>query len=123
LGITETEGMLGVALNLYDRGTRHLRVKVEIDLRTIAEAAGIGVFPGNHPTTSVGAAAAAHVCAVMPNLSVVGDFHAGACEWIEDDVVVVSPLRVEGRYVQVPEGPCLGMDLDESKISRYRIDA
>lgn len=90
-------------------------------LWSIADAAGIGIFPGNHPTTSIGAAAVAHLCAAWPELPIVGDFHAGACEWIEGDIVV-SPLRVEDAHVQVPRGPGLGMEIDEKKLEKYRLD-
>jgi muconate cycloisomerase len=44
----------------------------------IAEAVGIGIFPGNHPSTSVNVAAVAHLAAAWPGELLVGDFQTGA---------------------------------------------
>lgn len=43
---------------------------------------------------------------------------SGFPEWIADDVVT-PPLKIEGGYAEVPDGPGLGVELDEGKIERY----
>lgn len=43
---------------------------------------------------------------------------SGFPEWISDDVVT-PPLMIEGGYAEVPDGPGLGVDLDDDKIERY----
>ena len=43
---------------------------------------------------------------------------SGYPEWLKDDVVE-RPVMFEGGYVHVPEGPGLGVELDESKIRKY----
>lgn len=43
---------------------------------------------------------------------------SGYPEWISDDVVKPSLERTDG-YAEVPEGPGLGVELDEDKIKKY----
>jgi L-alanine-DL-glutamate epimerase-like enolase superfamily enzyme len=40
---------------------------------------------------------------------------------LEDDII--TPLhRIERGFMPVPEGPGLGVTVDEQKLARYRID-
>ena len=87
----------------------------------IADAAGIGIFPGNHPSTSVATASVAHLCAAWPALPVVGDFQTGLCDMLATDIAT-TPLCVEDGCVQIPAGPGLGIELDEDKLKRFRLD-
>lgn len=87
----------------------------------IAETVGIGIFPGNHPSTSVNVAAVAHLAAAWPGELLVGDFQTGADDMLGDDIVQV-PVRVVQGEVHVPEGPGLGVTLDEAKLAKYRVD-
>ena len=43
---------------------------------------------------------------------------SGYPEWIAD-YVVKTPLKMEGGYVHVPEGPGLGVELDPDKMEKY----
>lgn len=43
---------------------------------------------------------------------------SGFPEWIADDVVSPS-INLEGGFAEVPEGPGLGVELDDSKIEKY----
>ena len=39
---------------------------------------------------------------------------------LEDDII--SPLhRIEGGFMEVPEGPGLGVNVDEAKVAKYRV--
>ena len=89
-------------------------------LWAIADAAGIGIFPGNHPATSIATASVAHLCAAWPSLRLVGDFQAGACDMLGADVVK-SPIVVRDGFVIVPDGPGLGMELDPEKVRKFRV--
>jgi L-alanine-DL-glutamate epimerase-like enolase superfamily enzyme len=64
--------------------------------------------------SSLASAAAVHVAAVAPDiawgLTVTG---AGLAE-----DVAVKPLRIDGGYVDVPEQPGLGIDIDERRMRR-----
>jgi L-alanine-DL-glutamate epimerase-like enolase superfamily enzyme len=90
-------------------------------LWTIAHAAGIAPLAGNHPTTSVAATAMAHLCAAWPWDLPIGEFSNGPTDVLADDVVV-EPMRLENGTVIVPEGPGLGVELDEKKLALYRAD-
>jgi L-alanine-DL-glutamate epimerase-like enolase superfamily enzyme len=89
-------------------------------LWTVADAAEIGIFPGNHPCTSIAASSVTHLCASWPELRIVGDFQAGPCDMLSSDIVK-NPLVVENGYVKVPEGPGLGMELDDYKVGQFRL--
>jgi muconate cycloisomerase len=90
-------------------------------LWTIAHAAGIAALPGNHPTTSLAAAAMAHLCAAWPWPVPVGEFSNGPTDVLADDIVT-EPMRLDDGAVSVPAGPGFGIDLDETKIQHYRAD-
>lgn len=87
----------------------------------IAETVGIGIFPGNHPSTSLNVAAVAHLAAAWPGELLVGDFQTGADDMLGDDIVQ-EPVRVADGKVQIPKGPGLGVELDGAKLTRYRVD-
>jgi len=87
----------------------------------LAETVGIGIFPGNHPSTSVNVAAVAHLAASWPGELLVGDFQTGADDMLGDDIVQ-APVRVSAGKVHVPQGPGLGVALDEAKLAKYRVD-
>lgn len=87
----------------------------------LADAGSIRIFPGNHPTTSVGCAAVTHLAASWSGDLMVGDYQ-NAIDGVLLDDIVTEPLRVENGHVYIPEGPGLGVELDEDKIRMYRVD-
>jgi L-alanine-DL-glutamate epimerase-like enolase superfamily enzyme len=91
-------------------------------LWALARAAGIQIFPGNHPSTSVSVASVAHLCAAWPDKLLVGDFQTGLCSMLATDVVQ-TPICVKDGWLTIPEGPGLGVELDEDQLTRLRVDA
>jgi muconate cycloisomerase len=87
----------------------------------IAEAAGMRIYPGNHPSVSVATAGVAHLAAAWPGQLSDGTFAYGVSGDLAEDVVT-EPISPRGNMVHVPEGPGLGLTLDEGKISRLRVD-
>jgi muconate cycloisomerase len=87
----------------------------------IAHASGIGIFPGNHPSTGINVAAVAHLAAAAPYRLLVGDFQTGCVDMIAEDILA-EPIRVESGKLQVPRGPGFGVEIDPDKLARYRID-
>lgn len=62
-------------------------------------------------------AAMLHVVASTPNFPLAND-----CTYygLEDDII--APLhRIERGYMAVPEGPGLGVNVDEAKVAKYRV--
>lgn len=88
-------------------------------LWTLAETLGIGIFPGNHPSTGINVAAVAHLAAAWPGELLVGDFQTGLHDMIAEDILE-EPVRVAGGRVTVPTGPGFGVKLDEAKLRKYR---
>jgi L-alanine-DL-glutamate epimerase-like enolase superfamily enzyme len=83
----------------------------------LAEAAKVPcVFHCSHDL-GLKTAAMLHVVASTPNFPLAND-----CTYygLEDDVI--APLhRIDRGFMEVPEGPGLGVNVDEAKLARYRI--
>jgi muconate cycloisomerase len=90
-------------------------------LRTAAvgEAAGIGLYGGTMLEGSVGSIAAAHVFAACPQLRWGTELFGPLL--LKDDVVVQRP-QYRDFELHLPQGPGLGLQLDEDKLAFYRRD-
>ena len=58
-----------------------------------------------------------HVVASSPGFTLAND-----CTYygLEDDII--NPVfRIEGGHLNVPEGPGLGVTIDEAKLAKYRV--
>lgn len=89
-------------------------------LWTIAAAAGMRIFPGNHPSTSIATASVLHLAAAWPGPLLEGPFSVGLT--VFDGDVVTEPLTMQGPEVLLPKGPGLGVTLDEDRIRHLRVD-
>lgn len=88
-------------------------------IAAIAQAANIPLYAGNQPSSSVGAAAAAHFYAATPNV-IAGDYNIGPGGWLDGDIVK-KPLRLKECFAVVPDGTGIGVELDEKKLSKYTV--
>ena len=86
----------------------------------IADAAGLRIFPGNHPGTSIATVAVAHLATAWPGELLDGPFTVGLSALGED--IVTEPVRLDGGAVRVTDAPGLGVTLDEEKIRRLRAE-
>jgi L-Ala-D/L-Glu epimerase len=83
----------------------------------LCEAAGVPcVFHCAHDL-GLKTAAMLHVVASSPGFTLAND-----CTYygLEDDVIT-APHRIEHGFMAVPEGPGLGVTVDEAKLARYRV--
>jgi len=87
----------------------------------LAAAAGMRIFPGNHPSTSIATAAVAHLCGAWPGPLMEGPFAVGRCGSLATDIVT-TPIVPENGEIAVPAGPGLGMELDMDRIAALRVD-
>lgn len=87
----------------------------------IGSAAGMRIFPGNHPGASVTTASALHLATAWPGPLLEGPFAVGVNEILAEDIIT-EPIRREGKHMFAPERPGLGVDLDEDKIRHFRVD-
>jgi muconate cycloisomerase len=90
-------------------------------IAAIAQAAGLPIYPGGQPGTSVGSATAAHFYAATWNVTIGGDFHVGAAGWLADDIVH-TPIRIADGHAFIPDGgPGIGVELDPLKLEKYAV--
>jgi L-Ala-D/L-Glu epimerase len=66
----------------------------------------------------VSLSAAAHIISAYSRVITHKCELSGFPEWLKDDVVE-TPIMFEAGHVYVPEGPGLGVELDESKLGKY----
>jgi muconate cycloisomerase len=85
----------------------------------IAEAAGIGLYGGTMLECAVGTAASAHLFSTFSQLEW-GTELFGPLLLSED--ILAEPLRYDDFSLRVPDGPGLGIDLDEDRVSYFRRD-
>lgn len=90
-------------------------------LWALAQASGMRIYPGNHPSTSVATSAVAQMCAASPEPVMEGVFAVGVSGALADDVVE-NPIRPIDGEIPVPDGPGLGVTLDEDKLAKYRVE-
>jgi L-alanine-DL-glutamate epimerase-like enolase superfamily enzyme len=90
-------------------------------LWALASAAGMRIYPGNHPSTSVATAAVAQLCGAWPGPLMEGVFAVGVSGALGADIVTEPIVPVNGE-IRVPSGPGLGVELDPDAIARFRID-
>lgn len=84
-------------------------------------AAGMGINPGNHPSTSVATSSVAQMCGSWPGPLMAGVFAVGVSGALAEDIVE-DPIRPVDGEIAIPDGPGLGVTLDEAALKRLRID-
>ena len=82
---------------------------------TLAEAHHVKVIPHN-PLSPVSTAACVQLDACIPNFSL--QEYTGESEPPKSELLV-EPLRLDNGYLVVPEEPGLGVELNESAITKY----
>jgi muconate cycloisomerase len=85
-----------------------------LHIAQVADAAGLSVLVGTTQELSIGVAAQAMFGSIVENLDYPGDPTGGL---LYESDVVKDPVRYEKGYLIVPDGPGLGMELDEEKIA------
>jgi L-alanine-DL-glutamate epimerase-like enolase superfamily enzyme len=92
-------------------------------LSALADAAGLSSTLGSNLEMGIGSAAMLHLAIATPAM-VGGEF---PCDIIGplfyEDELLQEPLDIRGGEGRVPERPGLGVELDEDKVNRYRVDA
>ena len=86
-------------------------------IAAVAEVDGVAVSPHN-PSGPVATAASAQLCAGLPNFEIL-EMQWGEAVWRGD--LVEPPERFEEGSIAVPEGPGLGIELNETVARERRI--
>lgn len=82
----------------------------------MSRTAGIAAYIGCMIETSIGTAAYLHFAAGIPRLEFGCELFGP--ELLRDDIVN-NPIRIESGKVFIPEGPGLGVDVNEDKIKEF----
>jgi muconate cycloisomerase len=85
----------------------------------LAEVAGLPVWRGSGLDLGILDASYAHVCAATPACTLGSDIVGN---FLREDDLITEPLVYEGSHVRVPEGPGLGVQLDEEALARYTVE-
>ncbi|MDA0336345.1 MAG: mandelate racemase/muconate lactonizing enzyme family protein, partial [bacterium] len=88
-----------------------------IDMARIAEAAGIPVWQASNVDLGLFDVFRLHASAAAPNCT----FGSDLCgNFVHEHSLLAQPLVAGGRAV-VPDGPGLGVELDEEAVARYQV--
>ncbi|MFM0625694.1 muconate/chloromuconate family cycloisomerase [Paraburkholderia xenovorans] len=85
----------------------------------IADAAGVSLYGGTMLEGSIGSIASAHGFAALPQLSWGTELFGPLL--LKDDIVTARP-EYRDFDLHLPEGPGLGLHIDEDKLAFYRRD-
>jgi len=105
------------AVDLCNIATCSLGVRGAKALFDFAQGCGMRALHGTTQELSIGTAAAAHVCAAIERVDMPCD-PAGPILYTED--CTRNPVRYEDSCVVVPEGPGLGIEVDEEHLEEIR---
>lgn len=90
-------------------------------IAAMAEARYINVAPHN-PNGPVATAAALHLAASLPNLSILempDDDYLWSAHWRDELLNDASVVQTKNGYLELPLRPGLGVELNEDALSRY----
>ncbi|MBE6989189.1 MAG: mandelate racemase/muconate lactonizing enzyme family protein [Ruminococcaceae bacterium] len=84
------------------------------EIAAMAESEYIQVGPHNCNSSTVAASASVHAACTMPNLDMLETF---PWYWQLGDKLCKNQLRVEDGHIRIPEGPGLGLEMDEAYLA------
>lgn len=87
-----------------------------LELAHLAQTAGIGLYGGTLLEGTIGTAASLHAWATLPEMAWGTEMFGPLL--LKDDIVT-QPLDYNEFGVTLPQGPGLGIELDEDKLAHY----
>ena len=86
------------------------------EIAAMAEPYYVVVSPHNYNSTTVGLAATIQVSTAIPNF-LITEYFVNLETFGKE--IAVTPFEVVDSYIQVPDGPGLGIELDEEALARH----
>ncbi|MDP7626379.1 MAG: mandelate racemase/muconate lactonizing enzyme family protein [SAR202 cluster bacterium] len=86
------------------------------EIGAMAEPYFVAVSPHNYNSTALGLAATIQVSATMPNF-LITEYFLNLEDFGKD--ITVDPFEVNNGYIDLPETPGLGIEIDESSLAKY----
>ena len=100
---------------------KHGGIAATAEIIAVAKAAGLRCTIGSNLELGIGTAAMLHVAAAFPEVDcdafpadTIGPFY-------HDGEIITKPLDLGPPYAKVPDGPGLGVELDEKALARWRV--
>ena len=106
------------AIDVFNTGLGYEGFGLCIKTFALAEFFGIKTLLGSTVELSIGTAARIHVAASMPNLDL-PIYPSGPLVYFEQ--IVNESVRYQDGYVLVPEGPGVGVEINEDKLDAQRV--
>ena len=86
------------------------------EIAAMAEPYFVVISPHNFNSTTIGLAATIQVSAAIPNF-LITEYFVNLEELGRD--IAKNPFEVKDGYIQIPDAPGLGIDLDEERLAAY----
>ena len=86
------------------------------DLVAVCRTFNLGVAMHSGAEFGIELAAMLHTASTIPQMNMPGDAHY---HYLEDDIIEGGLMKYEDGCIKVPEGPGLGVSLDEDKMKFY----
>ena len=97
-------------------------IAASIEIAQVAQAAGIACHVGSNLELGIGSAAMLHLACAVPNIdSATYPADILGPHYHEADLLT-EPLALNPDGASVPDGPGLGVTLDEGQLDRFRVD-
>lgn len=101
---------------------KHGGVLATVEIAHVARAAGIACALGSNLELGIGTAAMLHVAAALPEIAS-ERYPADAIGPLYHEAdLLTQPLALGPEFALVPDGPGLGVELDEEQVRRWRVD-
>jgi muconate cycloisomerase len=95
-------------------------IRRALEVAAIARAAGIGVYGGCMFETGIAHTAGSHLMAAVPDLRLGCEFYMSSYYLQED--ILAEPFAVHNGKVVVPDGPGLGIGIEQEKLRKYTLE-
>lgn len=86
------------------------------DLAAVCRTFNLGMGMHSGAEFGIELAAMLHTASTIPTMTLAGDAHY---HYLEDDIIAGGKMPYVGGAIKVPDGPGLGVALDEEKMARY----
>lgn len=86
------------------------------ELAAVCRTFGLGLAMHSGAEFGIEMAAMVHTASTIPEMTAAGDAHY---HYLTDDIIAGGPLPYVNGAIQVPQGPGLGVELDEEKMDKY----
>lgn len=86
------------------------------DLTAVCRTFNIGVAMHSGAEFGIELAAMLHTASTIPAMTMPGDAHY---HYLEDDIIAGGKMQYINGAIKVPDGPGLGVELDEEKMQKY----